>query len=128
MASKEKEVESQDPRNALGRRGEEIAARFFAERGYEIAARNWRCRFGEIDLVARKGEEWRIVEVKTRRSLSAGYPEESITDEKLEHLEQAAAQFIDAQGLVDPDVHFDVLAITFREGEADCLHLSDISY
>lgn len=112
MASEEK-VNSADPRRALGRRGEDLAADFFIARGYEIIARNWRRREGEIDLVARKGEEVRIVEVKARKSLRAGLPEESVTDEKLERIDDVAHLFFEERGMTDPAYHIDVISIIY---------------
>ncbi len=128
MAPEEKEVGApRDPRRALGNRGEDLAVRFFVDRGYDIATRNWRCRYGEIDLVVRKGEEIRIVEVKTRKSLRAGAPEESITDQKLQRLEDLAHCYFDEQGIHDPAYHIDVLSITIDpSGETRIEHLPDI--
>ncbi|MBD3251841.1 YraN family protein [Candidatus Uhrbacteria bacterium] len=108
MASQEKEVG--DHRRSLGTRGEQYAADFFVERGYQILDRNWRCREGEIDLVIRRGEELRFVEVKTRASERAGFPEESVTQEKLEHLEAVMASYL-ASTSQEVEVHLDVLAI-----------------
>jgi putative endonuclease len=68
-----------DDRRGLGRRGEELAARHLADKGYEIVARNWRCGVGELDLVVRDLDELAFVEVRTRRGSSLGSPEESIT-------------------------------------------------
>jgi putative endonuclease len=115
MASK-KEVGDADPRRALGKRGEDLAADFFIKRGYAIIARNWRRREGEIDLIVQKGDEVRIVEVKARRSLRAGLPEESVTDEKMERINDLANLFFQEQGMVDPAYHIDVCSIIFAEG------------
>ncbi|MGW2993823.1 YraN family protein, partial [Streptomyces sp. NPDC001193] len=64
-------------RQALGRYGEELAARRLAEAGMTVIARNWRCRSGEIDIVARDGDALVVCEVKTRRAgefVSTGWP------------------------------------------------------
>ena len=73
----------------IGRRGEELAAAFLRTKGFEIIARNWRCRFGEIDLIATRKQEMRFVEVKTRVTTTFGYPEESVTPNKLLHLQRS---------------------------------------
>ncbi len=78
-----------DERNKTGRRGEDFAAAFLVQKGFRVVARNWRCRFGEIDLIVERGGEIRFVEVKCRRSTTFGYPEESITKTKRQHLRSA---------------------------------------
>lgn len=116
-----------DARRELGRRGEGIAARFIMARGFRIIARTWRIGIGEIDLVVQKGEEYRIIEVKTRRSFGAGYPEESITDEKLERLDELAQAFFEERGIQNPEYHIDVIAIHLLErGAPDIQYLPDI--
>ena len=74
------------PRSGLGHRGEEIACQFLGEKGYEILATNYRCRWGEVDIVARDGEELVFVEVRTRHSVAYGIPEESLTPAKVRRL------------------------------------------
>ena len=70
----------------LGRRGEQVAAEHLQALGWQILQRNWRCRHGEIDIVALDGAELVVVEVKTRRSLAFGDPLEGVTDAKLTRL------------------------------------------
>ena len=72
-------MSTQDDRRGLGRRGEELAARQLAAKGYQIVEQNWRCEAGELDLVAREGECLVLIEVRARRGRSMGSPEESIT-------------------------------------------------
>ncbi len=81
-------------RTVLGRRGERIAEIFLEERGYEILERNFRCRLGEIDLVARESGEFVFVEVKTRRSTAFGFPEEQISREKRRRLTRLALFYL----------------------------------
>jgi putative endonuclease len=75
----------------LGRLGERIAATYLETRGMQIVARNWRCRHGEIDLVATDGRDTVFVEVKTRRTHAFGHPFEAITAQKLGRLRKLAA-------------------------------------
>ena len=70
----------------LGRQGEQLAADYLTEHGYRVLDRNWRCRLGELDIVALDGHELVVVEVKARRSLAFGDPLEGVTDEKLTRL------------------------------------------
>lgn len=87
-------------KDVLGRRGEEIATAFLIEAGYAIVDRNWRCRHGEIDVVAVDGNETVFVEVKTRSSLLFGHPLEAITVHKLARLRRLAAAWCDEHGAV----------------------------
>lgn len=112
---------SQKPKNSppdsyrgrIGRRGEDLAAAFFASKGFEIVDRNWRCRVGEIDIVVRKGEEFRFVEVKMRRTHAFGYPEASITAQKLRHLAGAIELWLRAHPHAPKSYQADVLAISW---------------
>ncbi len=70
-------------RTMLGDWGEDAAGKFLEKQGYQILDRKYRCRWGEIDLVARDGEELVFVEVRTRRSNPFGTPQESITEAKV---------------------------------------------
>ena len=100
-----------DNRQALGRRGEEYAARYLAGHGYRVLARNWRCATGEIDLVAEKTGTLIFVEVRTRRGDRWGTPEESITPAKRAKLISAAQTYLDEHGEADRDWRIDVVAI-----------------
>lgn len=71
-----------DRRQRLGRRGEELAVAYLQQAGYDILERNWRCRAGEVDIVARHGPALVLVEVRTRSGRSFGSPEESIRHDK----------------------------------------------
>jgi putative endonuclease len=100
----------QDDRRGLGRRGEELAARQLAAKGYEIVARNWRCETGELDLVARDGECLVLVEVRTRRGRAMGSPEGSITATKQARLIALSEAYVQENGW-DGDWRIDVVAI-----------------
>ncbi|MCR8676441.1 YraN family protein [Micrococcus sp. HG099] len=83
---------------ALGRFGEDAAARWLADRGYVIADRNWRGEAGELDLVAHHAGWWVGVEVKTRSGLAFGDPLESIDRRKLMRLHRLTAAWVRAHG------------------------------
>jgi putative endonuclease len=78
----------------LGRRGEELAAEELYRQGYSVVSRNWRCRWGEVDLVAQRDVAWTFFEVRTRRGRSFGTPEESITEAKLERMIDVAQMYL----------------------------------
>ena len=98
-------------RALLGRHGEEIACRFLVEQGLAIVDRNWRCREGEIDIVARQGDTLVFVEVRTRRSARFGVPEESVTAAKQAHLVAACHAFLAQCGQPDVAWQIDFVAI-----------------
>ncbi|MDZ4063481.1 MAG: YraN family protein, partial [Coriobacteriia bacterium] len=79
--------------------------------GMTIVERNWRCRFGEVDIVALDGDSLVLVEVKTRRTAAKGAPEEAVSPTKQKRLVRLAAAYVQNAGLSDCDVRFDVVAI-----------------
>ncbi|HEU5431815.1 MAG TPA: YraN family protein, partial [Thermomicrobiales bacterium] len=89
------------------------ARRWLEARGYVVIGANWRCRGGEIDLVARDGAELVFVEVKTRRGEGAGRAEEAVTPAKARRLLASGAAFIAAHpAYADAIWRIDLLAIT----------------
>ena len=95
----------------LGKRGEELAVDKLATLGYTLVARNYRCAYGEIDLIARHGATLVFVEVRTRRGQQFGSPEESITARKQAHLIHAAQNYLQENAMSDENWRIDVVAI-----------------
>lgn len=102
----------------LGRLGEAMAAEYLEKEGYSILARNARTSYGEIDIVARIGSLTVFVEVKTRRNRSFGYPEESVTVSKQEHMIQSAQAYLVTHPELDGEWQLDVMAIEIQDGDA----------
>ena len=94
---------------ALGRRGEEIALGFLAERGCKFVARNWRCSHIELDIIVEDQTHLRIVEVKTR-SLTQISPVESIGREKRRRIIRATDSFVRRYN-IEKEVVFDIIYI-----------------
>lgn len=93
---------------AAGDRGEAETARFLRKKGYVLLESQWRCRFGELDLVARdKSGLLCFVEVKLRSNLSCGLPREYVDARKQERLRKAAACYMSLRELDEP-ARFDV--------------------
>lgn len=107
----------------LGRQGEEEAARFLKENGYEILCANYRTRFGEIDIVAREKGALCFVEVKSRRSERLGAPEEAVSFRKQRHICRAALAYLQDKRPGDVDVRFDVVALKYAEDGTHRLEL-----
>ena len=102
---------SQDPRQRLGAAGEAEAERALRRVGLTILARRFRCRAGEIDLVALDGRVMVFAEVKTRRGARFGSPAEAVTARKREHMARAARVFLAAVGGDPPPCRFDVVEV-----------------
>jgi putative endonuclease len=83
---------------SIGKDGEDLAAQFLKDRGYEIVDRNWRSRFGEIDIVATKNNILYLVEVKTRSSNQYGFPHEAINAKKLQRMQLTAQLYAKSTG------------------------------
>jgi putative endonuclease len=83
-------------KDAVGRYGEQVAAQHLESSGLTVLDRNWRCRAGELDIVAREGSALVFVEVKTRSSTAFGLPEEAVSRVKAERIRQLALQWIAA--------------------------------
>lgn len=98
-------------RHAVGRAGEEQAARHLAAQGLVVVARNWRCRLGELDLVALDGRQVVFVEVKSRSGLGFGAPAEAVDTRKQARLARLAAVFLQERGWWERPVRFDVVAV-----------------
>jgi putative endonuclease len=102
---------------ALGRAGESIAARYLEGLGYEIRDRNFRCSFGEVDLVAVQGEYLVFVEVKTRKAGSMVAPEWAVTPAKQARIRQVCEHYMAERDAHELQPRFDVVAIRMGRSE-----------
>ena len=102
-----------DGRGELGRRGEAMAEAFLRTHRYTIVARNYRCRAGEIDLVALDGATVVFVEVRSRRGTALGTPLESVDARKQARVGRVARHFVAAHGWGERDARFDVIGVRF---------------
>jgi putative endonuclease len=98
-------------RQSLGRAGEDRAAAWYVAQGYQIVARNWRSRLGEIDLVCARGDLLVFCEVKARCNDRLGAPAEAVNRTKQLRLRRLAAEFLYHRTCGGHDVRFDVVAI-----------------
>lgn len=78
----------------LGKYGEDLAADYLRRQGLEVIGRNYNTRYGEIDLIARNGDEVLFVEVKTRTSAAYGHPEQAVDWRKVRHLARAIGEYL----------------------------------
>jgi len=101
-------------RSALGSAGEDAAARWYEEHGYRIVARNWRCRIGELDIIAAKDGLLVICEVKTRANLRFGGGFEAVTAKKQAKLRAVAEAFLSSLLHGPTSLRFDVASVDAR--------------
>lgn len=99
----------------LGKEGENFGALFLESRGHTLLARNWRGRYGELDLVSLDGDTLVFTEVKTRRGQKFGAPQSAVTPAKQKKLCLAALEFITDQGYGNYAIRFDVLALMYTQ-------------
>ena len=100
----------------LGNFGEEAAEKFLKRRGYKILDKNYRCRFGEIDLIALEDGCLVFVEVKTRVSEKYGNPSNAVNGLKLQHMKKAALVYIDYRRMGEYPARFDIVEV-FADSE-----------
>ena len=98
-------------RQEVGKLGEKLAQKFLKKKGYRILETDFRCRMGEIDIVAQQKDYLVFVEVRTKSSLDFGTPEESITQSKKEKIINSALTYISTHQNLPPLWRIDVVAI-----------------
>jgi putative endonuclease len=98
-------------KQSLGRKGEDTAAKWLENNGYTILIRNYRCKVGEIDIIAKKGNTLVFVEVKTRSSTKYGLPQESVSWRKQNKIRQVALYYLKEYRPREMQYRFDVIAI-----------------
>ena len=103
-------------KDVLGRRGEDLAAWYLERQGLVVLSRNWRCRHGEIDLVAIDAERLVVCEVKTRSSTRFGEPAEAVDRRKAARIRRVAHAWLAAHQTRWIEVRFDVLAVVAEPG------------
>ena len=110
------EPQSRDPRQWLGRHGEALAERALRRAGLRILERRFRCRGGEIDLIAEDGRTLVFAEVKTRSGVAFGLPAEAVTAAKQRRIVRAARLYLSRRGLWERPCRFDVITFDRHGG------------
>ena len=105
-----------------GGSGEELACRHLRAQGYAILARNFRCRSGEVDVVAEKEGTTVFVEVKERNGTSHGAGFEAVTYGKRRRLLRAARLYAASRGLWERPLRFDVISVDWHDGSPRLRH------
>jgi putative endonuclease len=112
--TRKKRNNSKKGNRALGKKGEDIAARFLSIKGYRVIGRNVRTYVGEIDIVAEKKGAIIIVEVKTKQSSRFGPPYQSVTERKKKKLIHCGLCYLKMKGLSDAPWQIDVVSLEIR--------------
>lgn len=103
-------------KDELGRRGEDLAARYLERQGLVVLSRNWRCRHGELDLVATDADRLVVCEVKTRSGTGFGEPAEAVDRRKAARIRRVTQVWLGAHQVRWCEIRFDVLAVVAEPG------------
>lgn len=113
--------------NDLGNRGEELAAEYLENNGYNILDRKWQYQKAEIDLIATKGDILAVVEVKTRSSIDFGLPQDFVNKKKIRLLVAAINEYVNINDL-SLEVRFDIIAVLQTPTGMTVEHIEDAFY
>lgn len=114
-------------RTQIGTRGEDLAADYLRRDGFAILDRNWRCRYGELDIIAANDETLVFVEVKTRTGQGFGTPAEAVTHIKLRRLRRLAGIWLAGQNCSWPAIRIDVIEIRLCGSAPEITHIPAVS-
>lgn len=103
-------------KDELGRRGEDVAVEYLQGRGLTVLSRNWRCRHGELDVVATDAVRLVVCEVKTRSGTGFGAPADAVDGRKIARVRRLATMWLAAHHLPWTEVRFDVCAVLLEPG------------
>lgn len=113
-------------RQELGKKGEDLAIQYLIGEGFKLIERNFRTRFGEIDIVATKGKEYFFIEVKTREGEEYGTAIESLPFYRRERLKKMALFYVMRKRLIDQRLHLSLLGIDDFEIDPKITFIKDI--
>jgi putative endonuclease len=103
-------------KDELGRRGEDVAVQYLEGQGLTVLARNWRCRHGELDVIATDSARLVVCEVKTRSGTRFGTGAEAVTGRKAARIRRLARLWLAAHHLPWTEVRFDVCSVLIEPG------------
>ena len=113
-------------RHITGSNGEDFATQFLLDYGYKICERNYRCKLGEIDIVALDKDEIVFVEVKTRTQSKFGMPADAVDGRKKNHIYRVAEYYVMVNQLEDKFMRFDVIEVYVDfSGKARISHIKN---
>ena len=117
-------------RHEVGKTGEKLAAKYLEENNYKIIKQNFRCKQGEIDIIAidNKGveQEMIFVEVKTRTSLEFGTPAEAVDRTKRQHILKTAKYFLYSNNIKNKNIRFDTIEVFLYKDKYKINHIKQM--
>ncbi|MDP3481253.1 MAG: YraN family protein [Desulfoprunum sp.] len=111
-----------EKRAVLGKKGEDLAARYLQEKGYTILLRNYRRKLGEIDIIAKEGQTLVFVEVKTRQTGASYFPAEAVTPRKQGQISRTAQEYLIHHNLLNKPARFDVISVSMSSHGIPTIH------
>lgn len=112
-------------RHETGRNGEKLACDFLIKKGYEIIKQNFRCKVGEIDIIAKDENELVFVEVKTRKQKEYGLPAEAVDNRKKRHMFFVAEYFLMINNIENTFCRFDIIEVYVFKNEIKFNHIKN---
>jgi len=109
----------------FGKAAENEAARFLKAKGYKILERNYKNKFGEIDIIAQQNGVICFLEVKARHSLNFGVPQEAVSIRKQRQICRVAVYYLKSNKLLDRPARFDVLALLYVNSQPEVSLITD---
>ena len=113
-------------RQTLGQLGENASTDYLIKNKYKIIERNYRCKFGEIDIIAKINNTLTFVEVKTRRNNNHGFPVESITKTKQQHIYNTAKYYLLTHKIKYEEIRIDAIEVYVKFGNIKINHIPNI--
>lgn len=113
-------------RHELGKEGEEEDTKYLEKQGYKIIQRNFECRQGEIDIIAKDKSEYVFIEVKTRQNRHYGMPCEAVNERKQKHIWNATRYYLHLHKLENQYIRFDIIEMYKKKGEFYINHIKQI--
>ena len=110
----------------LGKAGEDVSCIYLEQIGYRIIERNFTCRQGEIDIVAKDKDEYVFIEVKTRSNLNFGRPKDAVNEPKQKHIYKSTRFYLYLHNLNNAFVRFDVIEVYFFNKRYKLKHLKQV--
>jgi putative endonuclease len=99
----------------LSKTGEDVTFRYLQQNGIQILERNWKCKAGEANLIIKEDEDIVFVEVKTRKGITGGFPEETINAAKRARYEKIALHYLASRDLPSARIRFDVISVSMMD-------------
>lgn len=110
----------------IGSWGESVAVQFLEKNKYEILTRNFKCRQGEIDIIAKNKEYLIFVEVKTRSNIFYGIPSQAVNEKKKKNIYKATKYFLHVNKLEEHYIRFDVIEVYIVKDKFEINHIKQV--